>query len=585
MAEVIRYVDPNSVTTGNGTTNALTGPNAAYISLVAWEAAEDGDLAGAGDSHIVYCSSSGGAADTGELTINGWTTTSAFNITISQATSDRHGGKWDDSAYRLIVSTTSPAITCDEAGVTTHINFDGLQIQQTNGGDNDIGLAIKYGTWITTVENCIFKGTNGAGGYADGIQIYQSDAATTVTIRNCLFYDFDSASNDSGVYVEDATVTIDNCTAVDCSRGFWKDGTATVTITNCVTRGCDANNGYVGTYETASDYNSSDSSGDAPNTGGSGNDNTASPWYSGATSDAAIFNDSSTFDYSHKTGSIFINIADDLSGSFTTDIADVTRSSWDLGAFEYVAPAPFSGVALSISSTGVYTADSWSADLSGSDPPMRIDPDGSVHVHSVSAIGAAGSYGLFPIPSAGEYDDVFYASAQSGTWQNNWESANRVYAGDAIDTTASIVVGRIGAYVYYIGSGMTGLSAGIWTDSSNNLGTLISGTTAQPITSYPGSGGMYYWDFPGSGVTLSAGVWNLTLARPDLSYHSSNAGQLSFATGDWSTAEDSWARTWNAAGTNTNNWNSSPWYFEIWTRSATGTSSGYTLVVNSSATF
>jgi hypothetical protein len=94
---------------------------------------------------------------------------------------------------------------------------------------------------------------------------------------------------------------------------------------------------YSTAFNSASDYNSSNISGNAPNTGGSGNNNAQSPWYSGATADSAIFVDAANNDYHLLSDAIFVGIGVDLSGTFTDDIDGDTRSAWDLGADEYVA--------------------------------------------------------------------------------------------------------------------------------------------------------------------------------------------------------------------------------------------------------
>jgi len=56
-----------------------------------------------------------------------------------------------------------------------------------------------------------------------------------------------------------------------------------------------------------------------------------------------VFTDYANGDFSLKnyTGSgALIGAGTDLSAYFTTDIAGTTRSTWDIGAFEYVAAAP-----------------------------------------------------------------------------------------------------------------------------------------------------------------------------------------------------------------------------------------------------
>lgn len=101
MAEVTRYVNTAS-SGGNGTTNDESGANAAYASLALWEAAEQTDLVAAGDTHVVICSvGSGTAADTTNVGISGWVTSTTNNITIKPAVGEEASDQWDDTIYRL----------------------------------------------------------------------------------------------------------------------------------------------------------------------------------------------------------------------------------------------------------------------------------------------------------------------------------------------------------------------------------------------------------------------------------------------------------------------------------------------------
>ena len=130
MAEILRYCDPNAAAAGDGTTNALSGGNCAYVSLNAWEAATQQDLTDAGgDTARVVCSSddagSTHVADTTGVTIDGWTTGASNYITIEAASS--HGGKWNDNVYRLSLSN-STAISISE----DFIRFIGIQLAVLN---------------------------------------------------------------------------------------------------------------------------------------------------------------------------------------------------------------------------------------------------------------------------------------------------------------------------------------------------------------------------------------------------------------------------------------------------------------------
>lgn len=127
MAQVTRYVNTAS-SGGDGTTNDESGATAAYASLSAWEAAEQGDLTAAGrdEQHLVLCSTgTGSAADTTSVTINGWTTDATHHITVrgNAATGDYAGSSWDTSKYRLEGGSGNHRLLSFNGGF-----FEGLQI-------------------------------------------------------------------------------------------------------------------------------------------------------------------------------------------------------------------------------------------------------------------------------------------------------------------------------------------------------------------------------------------------------------------------------------------------------------------------
>lgn len=69
MAVVNRYVNTGSSAGGDGTTNATSGANRAYVDIAEWESAEDGLSAGT-DDHILHIT--GFVSETTRLLVNGW---------------------------------------------------------------------------------------------------------------------------------------------------------------------------------------------------------------------------------------------------------------------------------------------------------------------------------------------------------------------------------------------------------------------------------------------------------------------------------------------------------------------------------
>ena len=95
MSTIKRYVNTNSASGGDGTTNTTTGVNRAYSNLAEWQSAEVTDLVSAGNVMEVICS---GGADTSDVAISGWTT-SAANYILIHATDDKHSGVFDANKY------------------------------------------------------------------------------------------------------------------------------------------------------------------------------------------------------------------------------------------------------------------------------------------------------------------------------------------------------------------------------------------------------------------------------------------------------------------------------------------------------
>lgn len=111
------------------------------------------------------------------------------------------------------------------------------------------------------------------------------------------------------------------------ARGIWSYGTKGVlTAVNCISmRTTESGGDWYGVFASVTYCASEDN-----DESGTGNISI------GTLSDA--FTDYANGDYSVKdTDSPLYDAGTDLSAYFTTDIAGTTRSTWDIGAFEYVA--------------------------------------------------------------------------------------------------------------------------------------------------------------------------------------------------------------------------------------------------------
>ena len=331
MAEILRFVDPNSSAGGDGTTNALTGAARAYVSLNAWEAATQQDLTdGGGDTARVVCSSDDAGsthlADTTAVTIDGWTTDATRYIQIEAASS--HGGKWNDSIYRLIIAN-SAGLNCIERYTRVY----GLQVNVTA-----VDALYQWGINVAPdgiVAKCIVKGMGSSTAYAYHNGIHINADTYTFYVYDNIIYDWKSSDVNGGIGVHftafTSTCYFYNNTIYNCTRGMlWVYGS--ITAINNIIRLCDP--AASGTFAAGTDYNATDNASMNYTVTGSGNTHdrlsqTFTFVNEGADDFHLASNDAGARDY---------GVTDPGSGLFSDDIDGQTRTgTWDIGADEYVA--------------------------------------------------------------------------------------------------------------------------------------------------------------------------------------------------------------------------------------------------------
>ncbi len=280
---------------------------------------QDGEIA------VAKCRCSSGSADTTAVTIDGWEPSEACYIKIQVDPDYRHNGKWNESKYRLEVSTSANVIVIAEDYVQLH----GIQISNDYNGDGK-GVRIEDATTgEVQISHCIIRATNTTGNSKEGIQ---SVADNDIKVWNTIIYDFYNDGSSKGLilaYNMSATAYVYNVTIYNCNYGLRNNsGTGgTILAKNVLVQNC--GDGFYGSFHSDSDYNISDISGDAPGA----NSKTCTVSFVDEANDDFHLASSDTCAKDAGT-----DLSSDTYYAFNDDIDGETRSgTWDIGADEYVA--------------------------------------------------------------------------------------------------------------------------------------------------------------------------------------------------------------------------------------------------------
>jgi hypothetical protein len=166
---------------GDGTTNALSGASAAYASLSAAEAAEQGDLSSIGQTTF-KCE--GTTNDTTKVVLSGWTNASATNyIQVEASATGIHDGT-ADSGYVLAISS-GHTIEVDVPYTRIGRAGFGIDIKSTSTGSSDEG--IRFDLSAADLQTCyvvgnIIRSTTSTSS-KDGVYCNPSGGTSSITLN------------------------------------------------------------------------------------------------------------------------------------------------------------------------------------------------------------------------------------------------------------------------------------------------------------------------------------------------------------------------------------------------------------------
>jgi len=277
-----------------------------------------------GDDPIAVSDISGtwSSADNTAVTIDGWTTSATNYIKIYTTGDARHAGVWDDTKYRLSISSNSGTLVIN----SSNVKIEGLQIEISTGAyDNRIGIFLGNNATYAEISKNIIKNGNTSTTGRRGISV----------IGIGPFYVWDNIIYESlsiAVYVDTASgkFYFYNNTVINSNMCIRSEGGTDIVAKNNITQSC--TDGYVGIFDSSSDYNISDIVADAP---GANSLNSTTVSFVSTTSGSEDLHLSPSDTSAKDAGTDLIA---DANLAFTTDIDGDTRSgSWDIGADEYVA--------------------------------------------------------------------------------------------------------------------------------------------------------------------------------------------------------------------------------------------------------
>lgn len=309
----------------------FTPTGTVYSSLEAWVLAMSGATISSGDRHIVDCYAGQDTSSNDYLGINGFTVASGGACIIRAATSaDRHNGTWG-TGYRFY----SPSIYFGVSLGVERITLDGISVRNssTTTGNSLSGIRLAYDTLDQILLNCRAEtfATDSA-----AIDVRAGGASgQNWRVINCVGVSAGTALIVGGTGVVYNTVGIGGATGVSFDNTAYfivAMKNSYVSASTCYTVA-----GASPTLTTCMHSTSQSFSG-----------STGSITYTTDNGEAMFVSVTpGSEDFHLQSGSALIGAGTDLSGDgtypFSTDADGVARSSWDVGAYEYVSGAILMG--------------------------------------------------------------------------------------------------------------------------------------------------------------------------------------------------------------------------------------------------
>lgn len=313
-----------------------------YLSINAFEAANQQNLVGADRILVAECYS-GGNLLTGPVLFNtGWTTDATRYIKFTVAPGHKHKGIYDETkAY--CKQTNEQCIRA-----TRHLEFFDLQFNCDTGSGPGTDPACIGGTNSPTfvVDRCILKG-DATASVATGIwcQDHAGAQVVTLTVRNTIFQILGGALTHQGIFIQtNGTALVQNCTVATTDGGLAGDACLvanlaglTITSQNNYLKGRTCYKQTAGTISKGA--NDATVNAEAT-TVGLRNVPFSTANFKGVTLGSENLH--------LVSGSVLRKAGADLSGSFTDDIdGDVRVVPFDIGADQFIAVGgPLVGMAL-----------------------------------------------------------------------------------------------------------------------------------------------------------------------------------------------------------------------------------------------